>query len=226
MTPRLIIFDCDGTLADGQHMIVSAMQSAFAELEMAPPSREAVLYTVGLSPLEGMQHLAGTSDPLVHEALAAEYRTHFQALRRMPNFEEPLFPGAKQAIQHLASLPDIVLGIATGKSQRGVRALLEREALTSAFATIQTADDAPSKPHPGMIWNALAETGLSAAATVMIGDTTHDILMARSAGVKSIGVAWGYHQPAELLGAGASTVAENFAELLNLLGVGAVETPE
>lgn len=223
MTPRLIIFDCDGTLADGQHMIVSAMQSAFAELEMPPPSRESVLYIVGLSPLECMQHLAGASDSRVHEALAAAYRTHFQALRRMPHFEEPLFPGAKQAIQHLAALPGVVLAIATGKSQRGVRALLEREALTSAFATIQTADDAPSKPHPGMIWNALAETGLTASDTVMIGDTTHDILMARAAGVKSIGVAWGYHRSGELLGAGAASVAQDFEHLLDLLGVRAVE---
>ena len=128
MTPCLIIFDCDGTLADGQHMIVQAMERAFGELNLPAPSHEAVLYTVGLSPLQCMQHLAQTSDALVHDALEAAYRNHFHALRRMPGFEEPLFPGAKYAVQHLAALPSVSLAIATGKSQRGVRSLLEQVA--------------------------------------------------------------------------------------------------
>ncbi len=219
MTQRLILFDCDGTLADGQHMIVSAMQSAFAELELAPPSYDAVLHTVGLSPLESMRCLAAGMNARVHEALAAAYRAHFQALRRRSDFSEPLFPGAREAIRHLAAQPELLLGIATGKSRRGVSALLEREALTSTFVTVQTADDAPSKPHPGMIRNALAETGLSLRQTVMIGDTTHDILMARNAGVTGIGVAWGYHRPAELVSAGAAAVADSFPQLLELLAV-------
>ncbi len=224
MTPRLIIFDCDGTLADGQHMIVRAMGAAFTAMQLPPPPREAVMRVIGLSPFQCMEILAPGRDTL-HAPLAAEYKTQFQALRRRPDFEEPLFPGAKQAVQHLAALPDVMLAIATGKSQRGVRLLLEREGLTAAFATIQTADDAPSKPHPGMIWNALSEAGLTPADAVMIGDTTHDILMARSAGVRSIGVAWGYHQPAELLGAGASAVADDFPGLLELLGAW-LERPE
>jgi phosphoglycolate phosphatase len=220
MTPRLIIFDCDGTLADGQHMIARAMTAAFEGLEMTPPPRETVMHVIGLSPLECMRALAPDADAPLHDALVSGYRANFQALRRGPDFAEPLFPGARDAVLRLARERDMLLAIATGKSQRGVRAVLEREGLLEAFATIQTADDAPSKPHPGMILNALNETGANAAQAVMIGDTTHDMLMARAAGVRAIGVAWGYHPAEALRLAGAAAIAENFNELLRCLDDG------
>ncbi|MDX2265981.1 MAG: HAD-IA family hydrolase [Hyphomicrobiales bacterium] len=223
MTPRLVIFDCDGTLADGQHMIVRAMATAFEAAGLPPAPREAAIRTIGLSPLECMRMLAPDETPAAQEALASGYRAAFQALRRTPDFAEPLFPGAKAALRAIAG-HGALLAIATGKSQRGVRALLEREGLSALFTSIQTADDAPSKPHPGMVMNALAETGAAPSEAVMVGDSTYDIHMARAAGVAAVGVAWGYHPPEALAAAGASAVAADFSELLSLLGVFIAET--
>ncbi len=112
---------------------------------------------------------------------------------------EPLYPGAADAVAALARRDDIVLGIATGKSQRGVRAVLARHGLLEHFITIKTADDAPSKPDPGMVLHAMSEAGVAADDTVVVGDTVYDIAMARAAGAAAIGVTWGYH-PRDALG--------------------------
>src|SRR5690606_11825217 len=112
-------------------------------------------------------------------------------------------------IETLAGRGDIVLGVATGKSRRGVAALFEREGLSDLFMTIQTADDHPSKPHPSMILKAMAETGCAPAETVMVRDTTFDIEMALSAGVGAVGVDWGYHPGEALIAAGAHAVADH-----------------
>jgi phosphoglycolate phosphatase len=114
----------------------------------------------------------------------------------------------------LANRDDVVLGIATGKSQRGVAAVLEREGLTSHFVTIQTADTHPSKPHPSMILKAMAETGADPVDTLMIGDTTYDMIMARDAQVTAQGVAWGYHEESVLRGAGAHDVSADSRALM------------
>ena len=121
---------------------------------------------------------------------------------------DPLYPGIGEAVTALAGRDDVLLGIATGKSRRGVARLLEREGWHGAFVTIQTADDNPSKPHPEMIRRAMAETGADAGSTLMIGDTTYDIEMGLAAGVQALGVAWGYHAPERLIGAGAHAMAE------------------
>jgi phosphoglycolate phosphatase len=108
--------------------------------------------------------------------------------------------------------------LATGKSRRGVAALLARHGWEDLFDTVQTADDAPSKPHPGMIERALAQTGTPAGRAVMIGDSTYDMAMARAAGVRALGVSWGYHPPADLIAAGAQAVAADMAGALAWLG--------
>jgi phosphoglycolate phosphatase len=124
-----------------------------------------------------------------------------------------LFPQAKETIAHLADLKEHLLGIATGKSRRGIDRLFDREGWHKSFATIQTADDHPSKPHPSMLLEAMRETGAAPASTVMVGDTSYDIEMARAAGACAIGVAWGYHTVAELTGAGAKVIVERFEDL-------------
>ncbi len=214
---QLILFDCDGTLIDSQHMIVEAMGRAFASQDLEAPSRAAITYTIGLSPLESLRQLTPGADAGLRDRLVAAYREHFGILRAASSGQELMFKGARQAISTLASRTDVLLGIATGKSRRGVQHFLEREGWTGMFATIQTADDAPSKPHPGMVLNALAETGVRSSQTVMIGDTTHDILMARAAGVAGIGVSWGYHTEGALRDAGAAAVAHDFSDLTRLV---------
>src|SRR5436305_822900 len=130
--------------------------------------------------------------PLASEA--NDYRHAVQAQRESGGEMEPLYPGAAATIQAFAQRDDVVLGVATGKSQRGVRLVLGHHGLLDHFITIKTADDAPSKPDPGMVVDAMREAGVEAADTVVVGDTIYDIAMARAAGAAAIGVTWGYHQ--------------------------------
>lgn len=196
---KLIIFDCDGTIVDSQHAIVAAMEAGFAEHGLVAPNREDVLGVVGLSLVEAVERLLPVELRLDAAARVAEsYKAAFADLRQKSVHHEPLFPGAMETLNSLRARDDILLGIATGKSRRGVDALFEREGLHEHFVTIQTADDHPSKPHPSMIERAMRECGVEPDATVMIGDTTYDIEMAHAAGVSALGVTWGYH-PREAL---------------------------
>ena len=212
---HLLILDVDGTLVDSQHLIVAAQRDAFAACGLEPPTRERSLSIVGLSLAEAFTALVGPAGPI--EALAEAYKAAFGRLRADPDCVEPLFPEVAEVIGRLAGRDDLVLGIATGKSRRGVAHLVEREGWERIFATVQTADDAPSKPHPEMIRRAMAETGIGPDAATMVGDTTFDMAMARAAGVRAIGAAWGYHPVAALAEAGAETIISRFGALEALL---------
>lgn len=216
---KLIMFDCDGTLADSQHLIVEAMQRAFSGCGLTPPGRASILHTVGLSVPDAIAALAPAQEATVLSALSSAYRDWCFSIRQDGQNLEPMFPGAAALLRKLARRDDILLGLATGKSRRGVQRLIETERLAGFFATLQTADDAPSKPHPAMLYAAMAETGASPADTIMIGDTSYDMAMARNAGVMAIGVSWGYHPPANLKRAGAAHIVHSFAELGALLGI-------
>lgn len=176
-----------------------------------------MLRQVGLSVPEAMTAMTGIDDPAIVAAWSTAYRDAFFELRRSGHIGDPLFPGIREALETLAAQADTLLGIATGKSRRGVHALIEREGWTGLFATIQTADDAPSKPHPGMLFQAMAATGTGPDNAVMIGDTSYDMLMAQAAHMTGIGVTWGYHDAAELIEAGASPVVADVPELLAAL---------
>jgi phosphoglycolate phosphatase len=217
LAPNLIVFDCDGTLADSQHLIVEAMCLAFQCAGLTVPERSTILSTVGLSVPESLQILAADHYPETRIELARSYREWCAALRRQPNAEEPLFPGAAPLLFNLAARADILLGIATGKSCRGVTRFIEQNGLRGVFATIQTADNAPSKPHPAMLLQAMGETGVPPEKTVMIGDTSYDMIMAACANVTGIGVSWGYHPVADLKRGGAKTIVGSFAALEALL---------
>lgn len=210
---RLLIFDCDGTIVDSQAGIVLSMDHAFRSLGLTPPPRAATLSVVGLSLPEAFSVLAPDVDPDMRRALAERYKSAFRDLDRDPSECEVLFPGCKETIRALRENDDVVLGIATGKSRRGVDRLMEREGWHGHFATIQTADDHPSKPNPSMITTAMAETGAECHETIMIGDTTYDIEMACAAGVGALGVTWGYHHRDELVDAGAHLIIDDYAEM-------------
>ncbi len=214
----LVLFDCDGTIVDSQHLIVASMSAAFEGAGLEIPPRPAVLSIVGLSLIPAIRRLlpAQTDDRLA-ASLAEKYKAAFRDLRADPMNHEPLYPGARDVIEALAGREGTVLGVATGKSRRGVDALFEREGLADLFATIQTADDHPSKPHPSMIHRALAETGADVADAVMLGDTTYDIEMAVAAGVVPIGVSWGYHDVGALEAAGASAIATAYGDVPGLI---------
>lgn len=209
---KLIIFDVDGTLVDSQHMIVAAMNAAFAEHRIVAPPRERILSIVGLSLETAMRALCTAEPDDMAVPLAEAYKAAFRDLRTSPEHHEPLFPGAMDVLDALAGRKDVVLGLATGKSRRGVDAIIELHDLHDRFVTIQTADIHPSKPHPAMVQAAMRETGALPQETVMLGDTTFDMEMARSAGVNAIGVAWGYHETATLEAAGAHRILDHFNE--------------
>jgi phosphoglycolate phosphatase len=210
---RLVLFDVDGTLIDSQRMIVAAMTSAFEAEGLATPPRDAILTIVGLSLVEAMTVLGGGSPGFPAEALADHYRAAFRTLRLAGTHDEPMFPGALAAIDRLSRRGDILLGLATGKSMRGVRAILAMHGLEDRFQTIQTADGNPSKPDPTMVNRAMAELGATPENTVVVGDTAWDVRMARAAGASAIGVAWGYHPSADLREAGATCVLDGFDDL-------------
>lgn len=210
---RLAIFDCDGTLVDGQANICLAMERCFAGAGMEPPSREASRRVVGLSMIEAMQALLPTGDAATHATLAQSYKDHFTAMRAGGLVSEPLYDGIVDVIDALEA-DGWLLGVATGKSDRGLALCLESHGLQPRFVTLQTADRHPSKPHPSMIEQAMADAGAEPATTVMIGDTSYDMAMARAAGATAIGVAWGYHSTAELEAAGAHYVAAQPADII------------
>ena len=212
---RLAIFDCDGTLVDSQANICLAIEHCFAAADLPAPDRERSRRVVGLSLVEAMRALLPEAAAGLHLDLAEGYKRAFQRLRAMDRVEEPLYEGVADLLEALEA-DGWLLGIATGKSDRGLALCLDRHGLAGRFVTLQTADRHPSKPHPAMIEAALAEAGAAAAASMMIGDTSYDMAMARAAGVTAIGVAWGYHGSDELLAAGADYVAARPSQIIQL----------
>ena len=214
---RLAIFDCDGTLVDSQHHICVSMEQAFATAGLTQPPRNLIRRHVGLSLAEVIRHLLPEAEERLHQALVEHYRAAFFKLRSEQTMgTEPLYPGIAALLETLIA-QGWTLGVATGKSDRGLAHILAHHGIAPLFATLQTADRHPSKPHPAMIEAACAEAGADPADSVMIGDTSFDMAMAVSAGVGAIGVAWGYHPPEELIAAGAARIAEDAAELGEML---------
>jgi phosphoglycolate phosphatase len=213
---RLAVFDVDGTLLDSQHAIVAAMTQAGAERGLSVPSADQVRRIIGLSLLDACRALWPDACTGTIVGAAQSYKAAFSARRREADGMEPLFPGALEALDALEAA-GWLLGIATGKSRRGVDHLLEHYGLAGRFVTIQTADGNPSKPHPGMLHRAQAETGAAPAQMVMIGDTTYDMAMAVAAQATAIGVSWGNHSPEELRDAGARAVIDSFGQLAGCL---------
>lgn len=212
--PKLVIFDCDGTLVDSQHAIVAAMTDAFQSENLVPPPRDQIVGVVGLSLAIAVARLVPEDADLSRiDRLAEAYKAAFAERRLRADHHEPLFDGVRETIAKLAARDDVILGIATGKSRRGVAAVLEREGWNGMFATVQTADTNPSKPHPAMIHAAMDETAAAASDTAMIGDTTYDIEMACGAGTAAVGVTWGYHAEDALRAAGAHRITADCREL-------------
>lgn len=213
---RLALFDCDGTLIDSQSNIYLAMEAAFARSGIAAPSRATIRRVVGLSLVEAVAMLLPEAEGALHEEIAADYKRAFQGMRAEGLIDEPLFDGITELLGRLRD-DGWLLGVATGKSDRGLALALAHHGLTDRFVTLQTADRHPSKPHPSMVEAAMAEAGSSPAHTVVIGDTSYDMTMALNAGTRALGVAWGYHDIAELRASGAHDVARRPADVAALM---------
>ena len=213
---RLVVFDCDGTLVDGQAAICETMELAFRNTGLAAPERNKVRRIVGLSLPFVLRELAPDATDDERHAVVEAYKAGYRELRLSGALREPLYAGIAALIDELDA-EGRLLGVATGKSDRGLHACLDTHGIKHRFVSLQTADRHPSKPHPAMLEAALGDAGVAPADAVMIGDTSFDMEMAQAAGVRAIGVAWGYHEPRELLDAGASAVAETAQQLGDLI---------
>jgi phosphoglycolate phosphatase len=215
---RLVVFDVDGTLVDSQVHILASMERAFAGVGLAPPDRAATLSIVGLSLPVAMARLASDAPECVDD-LVAGYKSAFAALRVEgdPAALSPLYPGARACLEALAAEPWTLLGVATGKSRRGLDHLLELHDLKRLFQTVQVADDHPSKPNPSMLEACLSETGVAPERAAIVGDTSYDMEMGRAAGLRGIGVSWGYHAADTLRESGAARVIDRFEALPDAL---------
>lgn len=213
---RLAVFDCDGTLVDSGAPIYAALSQSFAKNGLEIPSAEASRKVIGLSLVEAMAALLPAITAEQHADLAEDYKQAFIRLRAAGEVEEPLFDGILELLDALEA-DGWLLAVATGKSDRGLRHCLDGHGLNARFMSLQTADRHPSKPHPSMVDQAIADAGSAPEATIVVGDTSFDMAMAAAAGASGIGAGWGYHDAEELLDAGAVGVANEPLEILDLI---------
>lgn len=214
---RLIVFDCDGTLVDSQQTIITATETALAEHDFAPPPRRDILYAVGL-PLDTAlrRHAPQATDDQIINMLDV-YRETSQQLVQQNDRGQVMFEGMREQIVDLGIMDDTLLGIITMKSRRGLNRVVDAYEIRQYFQVLKSADDGPGKPAPDLMLDAMAETGTNAEQTLMVGDTSFDIMMAKAAGTLAIGVGWGYQTVDELQEAGADAIAETPDALRGLL---------
>ena len=213
---RMVILDCDGTIVDSQIGIVKVMQQTFEMYDLNIPKPRDVLFGVGLDLIKGISRLLPEGHNLDIIKMSETYKKLATYHRDNKTFEDQLYPEAEEVIRKLHA-SGWLLGIATGKSSRGLDHVLSLHDMTELFVTKQTSDRAAGKPNPEMLLNAMEQTGVSADEVFMVGDTTYDISMALNAGTHAIGVSWGYHGSAELIEAGAEVVVDSYYELFNFL---------
>ena len=191
---ELLIFDWDGTLMDSTAIIVASLQAACGDLGLPIPSDERAHYIIGLGLHDAMAHVLPGVDPATYPNVAKRYGEHFR--QREP--ATPLFAGAAETLRTLRD-EGYLLAVATGKSRRGLDQALEKTGLKAVFHATRCGDESDSKPHPGMLNDLIDLLGASPAATLMIGDTTHDLQMAINAGVAGVAAAYGAHPREQLL---------------------------
>ena len=204
----LIVFDWDGTLIDSAATIVDCIQAAAREMALPVPERARASHVIGLGLHDSLRHAVPSLPPDKYADFAEFYRQHFLA--------------REDAMQLFAGVPELLgslvarghrLAVATGKSRRGLDRALEANGLGVYFAASRCGDETHPKPHPAMLLELLRELATDAQATLMIGDTSHDLEMARSAGVDAIGVAYGAHPVAALRALAPRQCVESVDEL-------------
>ncbi len=210
---KLAVFDVDGTLVDSRQVITEAMSRAFKRAGLGAIGYDRTRTIVGLELTEAVLRLAPVDYPAERiPELATFYKQAFVEMRSEAGFSEPLYEGARETVERLTD-EGWLLGVATGKARRGLDIVFEHHGLHRFFTTLQTVDHGPGKPHPRMVLDAMAETGVEPHATVMIGDTSFDMAMGRAAGVTALGVSWGFHTIDEIAEGGAHAIHHDFAAL-------------
>lgn len=211
-----VVFDCDGTLVDSLRGIVRSAQFAFDQEGLPRPDEERIRHSIGLPIEAAIVHMSPrdevVQDPDRIARLSGLFREASLQLKHSAEFDEPLYDGVEEAVNALLEA-GCLLGIATGKGRRGLDITLERHNLTQSFAVLKTVEDGPGKPNPRILLDAMMEAGAEPASTVMLGDTSFDMEMARAARVYAAGVSWGYHPRETLKQAGANTILTRYEAL-------------
>lgn len=184
----LVVFDWDGTLMDSAGAIVAAIQAASRDLDLPAPDEQRARHVIGLGLVDAVSYLFPQLPASGYEAVAARYRHHYFA----NDHAIPLFDGVSEMLQELAAA-GLLLAVATGKGRCGLDRALASSGLALSFHATRCADETFSKPHPAMLLEIMDELGIEAAHTLMVGDTTHDLDMARNARVASLAVTYGAH---------------------------------
>ena len=194
MKYELIVFDWDGTLLDSAAAIVRAIQSACHDLSLPVPDEARARHVIGLGLVDAMRHAVPDLPPDRYQAMVDRYRHHYLS----GDHQLTLFDGVPEMLARLQAAGH-TLAIATGKSRAGLERALDHSGLRPLFHSSRCADECHSKPHPQMLEELMVEFGTPAVSTVMIGDTSHDLLMASNAGVDSVAVTYGAHPHEHLL---------------------------
>jgi len=211
---HLVIFDCDGTLVDSFVANHESIVLAFQDFDRPPPPEAGLREMFGLSVAEQVVVLAPQAPPDECLALENSCRQHRLGLADPP---EPMFPGARACLEAL-DRDDILMAVATAKSAKGSRAILDRHGQHRHPGNLQIGDHHPGKPHLAMVLASFSEAGVDLENALVVGDTRFDIQMAVNAGVASFGVAWGSHNTQDLTAAGAHAIAPDFATLTKMIG--------
>jgi len=214
---KLVLFDCDGTIVDSAAIFHTCMERTFEDFEQVRPEFDLTKSIIGLTLDIAIAQMLGRAVDAEIAAMTARYKEHFMLYRQNGGTLEPAYDGLLPLIASLAARDDVILGVVTGKSRRGLDAILAHHDLTKFFFTTRTADDCPSKPHPAMVLECCAEAGIDPKQTTVIGDAVYDMQMAVSAGARSVGVSWGYGPVEALRAAGAAHVVNHAGELAALI---------
>jgi len=214
---KLVLFDADGTLIDSQAIIHASMTRTFEDFGHRPPSLFDTKSIVGLSLEIAIARLLDRLRDEMTCKMTAKYKANFLDLVELPEYETRLFPGIRDLIETLSKRENVLIGMVTGKSRAGIDRFLDSQGFRPHFVTSRCADDCPSKPHPAMVLECCDDVGIEPASSVVIGDTSFDIEMAKSAGATALGVAWGYHDTHLLEKAGANDIAHTADDLLTLI---------
>ena len=204
----LICFDWDGTLFDSTAIIVRSIQQAVLDVGGQKPSDEAASYVIGMALMPALAHAAPDVPKEKYPLLGERYRHHYLATQH----DISLFDGVLPMLADLKGRHHW-LTVATGKSRRGLDDVLASRQLHGIFDGSRTADETAGKPDPRMLHELMREFGADPERTLMIGDTTHDLQMARNAGVASVGVSYGAHEPHDFGALGPRYIAHSVAGL-------------
>ena len=204
----LIAFDWDGTLFDSTAIITRCIQAAVADVGGTVPTDKAAAYVIGMALIPALAHAAPDVPKEKYPELGARYRHHYAVHQD----DISLFDGALPMLQALKAAQHL-LTVATGKSRAGLDEALDSAELKDLFDGSRTADETAGKPHPRMLHELMSEFGVAPERMLMVGDTTHDLLLARNAGCASVAVSYGAHATDDFEALGPLFVAHSVAEL-------------